>query len=999
MRVIYLRQCSSLKYLFTVFMWILIMTSAQAQEKNIQGKILDVTGKPIAGVSISVSGKPKATKTDAEGRFSLSAVNVGDKLQISFLGYKKLEKNIDNSTVYNLTLETNEERLADVVVVGYGTLDKKEVTSAITHLSGKDLNVFGGNGVLNSLAGKVAGLSVVNTGQSDPNSSPSLQLRGVSSRNAGLGPLYVVNGVPGGNVDNLNQNDIESIDILKGGAASAIYGTRGSNGVIIITTKKGTSDPYAFYDGYASFDVPNNRIQVLSAEDFLKHNRGTDFGGNTDWFKEVSRKFAFNQKNTLQLAGGNRQTNYIVSFDLRNAHGLDLRSDKKEYGARLNLSHTSANNLYTATVTIAPRSLKANNASYNAFNQSLTLNPTLPLMDAKNPNAFNYINTGFSGAYNPVEELRTVLDGTEGKYLDWNAAFKLNILENLSTQVTLAQQSSDFFDFNFTPSYNTGAINGNSGRNSAGRNYKKSDQYVFEWTGNYKQSFGRHHINVLGGYAYNYFLYSGMNAGNQNFPSDVLTYNNLGSGQYDVPIPTNPQPGDYTFRSVGSYKNDAKLIAFFGRVNYDLANKYYASASLRYEGSSKFGRLNKWGYFPALSLGWRIMEEDFFPKASWINDLKLRADYGETGNQDFGSYLSLDTYQGYGYFAFNGASYQVWGPSQNTNYDLRWEKAQNLNFGVDFDLFNRKISGSINYYVRTNKDLLGSYNVPVPPFVLTTTFANVGTMKNSGLEVQLNAKILSQKDFSYSVSFAGASNSNKFASFSNDIYQGQNFQFMSYMPSPGSPGPAQRLEEGRRIGSFYMYESAGIDATGRLMVYDKENNIIPGNTAKEEDKRFVGNGLPLFTASLGQNFTYKNFDLSVFLRGSFKYDLFNTTAFYLGTPVTQSGANVLKSAYGKGKYAALTNAETYSTLSDYFLEKGDFVKIDNITIGYNIKPPVKQISSIRVYAVARNLYTFTKFTTGDPEAISVNGLTPGINTSLSYYPSTAQFLAGLQVKF
>ncbi|HBI87921.1 MAG TPA: SusC/RagA family TonB-linked outer membrane protein, partial [Sphingobacterium sp.] len=363
MRVIYLRQCSSLKYLLTVFMWILIMTWVQAQEKNIQGKILDVTGKPMAGVSITVSGKPKATKTDDEGRFSLSAVNVGDKLQISFLGYKKLEKNIDNATVYNLTLETNEERLADVVVVGYGTLDKKEVTSAITHLNGKDLNVFGGNGVLNALAGKVAGLSVVNTGQSDPNSSPSLQLRGVSSRNAGLGPLYVVNGVPGGNVDNLNQNDIESIDILKGGAASAIYGTRGSNGVIIITTKKGTSEPYAFYDGYASFDLPNNRIQVLSAEDFLKHNRGTDFGGNTNWFNEVSRKFAFNQKNTLQLAGGNRQTNYIVSFDLRNAHGLDLRSDKKEYGARLNLSHTSANNLYTATVTIAPRFLKANNAS------------------------------------------------------------------------------------------------------------------------------------------------------------------------------------------------------------------------------------------------------------------------------------------------------------------------------------------------------------------------------------------------------------------------------------------------------------------------------------------------------------------------------------------------------------------------------------------------------------------------------------------------------------
>lgn len=999
MRAIYLRECAAGRYLLTVLLWLLVMVAAQAQEKNIQGQITDAAGKPMAGVSISIAGKAQSTKTDNAGKFSLSNVQVGEKMLISYVGYKKMEQNIGNSSVYTLRLEPNEERLADVVVVGYGTLDKKEVTSAITHLSGKDLTIFGGNGVLNGLSGKVAGLSVVNTAQSDPNASANLQLRGVSSRNAGLGPLYVVNGVPGGNVDNINQNDIESIDVLKGGAASAIYGTRGSNGVIIITTKKGTADPYAFYDGYASFDLPNNRIEVLSAEDFIKHNRGTDFGGKTNWFDAVSRDYAFNQKNTLQFAGGNNKTNYIVSFDLRNANGLDLRSDKKEYGARLNLSHTPENNLYTATVSIAPRMIKSNNASYNAFNQSLTLNPTLPIADSENPNRFNFINTGFSGAYNPVEELRTVLSGTEGKYLDWNAAFKLNILENLSTQVTLAQQSSDFFDFNFTPSYNTGAINGNNGRNSAGRNYKKDDQYVFEWTGNYRASFGQHNLNLLGGYAYNYFVSSGMNAGNQNFPSDVLTYNNLGSGQYDIPIPTNPQPGDYTFRSVGSYKNDSKLIAFFGRVNYDFGKKYYASASLRYEGSSKFGLQNKWGYFPALSLGWRILEEGFFPKTPWLNELKLRADYGETGNQDFGNYLSLDTYSGYGYFSFNGASYQVWGPSQNTNYDLRWEKARNFNVGADFEMLERKLTGSINYYVRTNKDLLGSYNVPVPPFVLTTTFANVGTMKNTGIELQLNGKVVSHENFSYAISFAGATNSNKFVSFSNDLYKGQNFQLMSYMPSPGSPGPAQRLEEGRRIGSFYMYQSAGIDATGRLMVYDKDQNIIPGNTAKEEDKRFVGNGLPWFTASLGHNFTYKNFDLAVFLRGAFKYDIFNTTAFYLGTPVTQSGANVLKSAYGNGKYAALTNPETYSTLSDYFLEKGDFVKIDNITVGYHIKPPIKQISSIRVYAVARNLYTFTKFTTGDPEAISINGLTPGINTSLSYYPSTAQFLAGLQVKF
>ncbi len=989
-----------LLFLAGCFYLLLLHTTVQAQVKQVKGVVTNPGGTPLESVSVNIKGSNTGVATGKEGTFSLNIRHDDTVLVFSFVGYETKEIKITEGLL-NVVLTPLNTEIGNVTVVsvGYGTLNKKEVTSAITHLSGKDLNLFGGNAVLNSMQGKVAGLNVVNTASSDPNAGPSIQLRGVSSRNAGLGPLYVINGVPGGNVDNLNQNDIESIDVLKGGAASAIYGTRGSNGVIIITTKKGAERSSAMYDVYTSFDFHNNRVEVLDAKDFVKYNRGPDYGGNTNWVDAVSRKYAFNQKHTIQFSGGNSRTNYIISLDYRNAKGLDQRSDKKEYGARLNLTHTAANNLYTATINIAPRFIKANNSSYNAFNQGLTLNPTLPVWDTINPSGYLYINSGFSGAYNPVEELRTVLSGTEGKYLDWNAAFKLNITRSLFTQVTLAQQSSDFFDYWFTPSYNTGAINGNSGRNSGSRNYNKSDQYVFEWTGNYKKQLGPHGFNLLGGYAYNYFVYSGMSAGNQNFPSNVLSYNNLGTGQYNIPIPENPQPGDYTFRSVGSYKNDSKLIAFFGRLNYDFGKKYYASASLRYEGSSKFGYNNKWGYFPAVSLGWRLTEETFFSDVSWMDELKLRADYGETGNQDFGSYLSLDTYTGYGYFIFNGASYQVWGPSQNTNYNLQWEKAQNLNIGLDFDLFERRLSGSINYYQRTNKDLLGYYNVPVPPFVQTSTFANVGTMKNSGIELQLNARVLEKNNFTYNISFAGATNDNKFVSFSNNIYEGQNFQFMSYMPSPGSPGPAQRLEEGRRIGSFYMFRSAGIDATGRLMVYDKNGNIIPGNTAKEDDKQFAGNGLPLFTASVGNSFTYKNFDLSVFFRGAFKYDIFNTTAFYIGTPVTQAGANVLKSAYGNGKYAALTNPETYSTLSDYFLEKGDYVKIDNITIGYNFKSPVKQISSIRLYGVARNLYTFTRFTTGDPESVSINGLTPGINTSLSYYPSTVQLLAGLQVRF
>ncbi|MCW3079722.1 SusC/RagA family TonB-linked outer membrane protein [Segetibacter sp.] len=978
----------------------LLATSTYAQDKQVAGKVTDSAGAPVVSASIVVKGARKGTQTSNDGSFSLSVPASATKLVVSSLNFQNQEVPIGNGVV-NVTLKASALSLEAVTVVsvGYGTLNKREVTSAITHLSSKDLLSFGGNSPLTAIQGKVAGLSVVNTAQADPNSSPSLQLRGVSSRSAGLGPLYVINGIPGGNVDNLNPNDIESIDVLKGGAASAIYGTRGSNGVILITTKKGTSVSQAIYNSYAAFDMPVNRLKVLTRDEFVQRKRGVDFGGNTDWFKAVSRDYAFQHKQTLQFSGGNARNNYLVSFDYRNANGLDLRSSKEEYGARLNLNHTSANNLYSVGVTIAPRYFKSNNASYNAFNQTLTLNPTLRVEDSTNPNKYNFINTGFSGSYNPVEELNTVLSGTEGKYLDWNAFFKLNILRNLYTQFSLGQNTSDFFGFGFTPSYNTGAINGSNGRNSGGRNYDKRDQKTLEWIGNYSLDLGKHSFKLLGGYSYYYFNNSGMNASGQNFTSDVLTYNNIGTGTYNLPI-QNGAVGDVTFRNVGSYKNDSKLIAFFGRVNYDFAKKYYMSASLRREGSSKFGYDNKWGYFPAASVGWRISNEEFFPKISWLSDLKLRADYGVTGNQDFGSYQSLDLYGPFGTYTFNGLSYRVWGPRQNTNFDLRWEKALNFNAGLDFEILRNRISGSVNYFVRSNKDLLGSYNVPIPPNVQGTTFLNVGTMKNSGFELQLNGEVIQNKNFSYNVSFAGASNDNKFVSFSNEAYFGQTFLNVVGLPAPGSPGTAQRLEEGRRIGSFFMLKSAGVDPTGRLLVYNKDGKIIPGNQASANDKQYVGNGLPKFTASLGNTITVKNFDLGVFFRSAFGYKIFNTVAFYTGTPVTQTGANVLASAYDNGgKYAALTNAATYSSLSDYFLEKGDFIKVDNVSLGYNFMSPIKNISSGRLYVTARNLYTFTNFTGGDPETISVNGLYPGINSSLSYYPPTLQLLVGVQLKF
>jgi len=967
---------------------ILVVAGNEVQLKPITGIVKNEKGEPLANVSVSVKGTTKGTTTNTAGEFTIDANN-GEVLIFSFIGMETREEVVGDRTAISISLKTKVSQQDEIIVIGYGSLSNKEISSAVTHLSAKDLLTVGSNSPLMSLQGKVAGLSITNTASADPNSTPNIQLRGVSSRDAGLGPLYVINGIPGGNLDNINQNDIESIDVLKGGAASAIYGTRGSNGVILITTKKGSADPRVFYDGYTGFDFATNKLSVLSKDQFLAHKRGVDFGGSTDWMKAVSRNPAFSQKHTLQFSGGSARTNYMASLDYRNAEGIDLRASKQEYGGRININHRSANNLFDISLNVAPRYAKTNRADYSGFNYALTLNPTLSVLDSTGKYA--YITTGFF-ANNPVEVAKTILAPQEIKYLDINGSMKVNILNNLNTIVTLGEVTSSFRNEDFTPSTVSYVQkrNGGTGRSYGAQALDEKDQKSFEWLGNYSFQVKEHAVKLLAGYSYQFFTSSGFNANNQQFPSDVLTFNNLGTGIWNLQAGQN---------GVGSYRNSSKLIAFFGRLNYDFDQKYYLSASIRREGSSKFGVNNKWGNFPAASVAWRLTRENFMSGLTWLNELKLRADYGETGNQDFGNYLSLDTYSGYGYYVFNGTTYQVWGPSQNTNYDLRWEKASNFNVGLDFSALGNTLYGSINYYTRTNKDLLGWYNVPNPPNVQNQTYANVGTMKNSGFEIQLNAAVIRGKHFSYSVSFTGATNNNKFVSFSNDLFKGQKYIDVVSMPGPGSPGNLQRLQEDQRIGGFYALKSAGVDNTGALLVYNKKGAVITGDKANNDDKQFVGNGLPNFTASMGHSFSYRNWDLSIFLRGAFGYKIFNTVAFYLGTPVTQQNANVLTSAYNGSKYAKLTNASTYSVLSDYFLESGNFVKLANVSLGYTQSFRSKYLRSLRVYATGRNLHTFTGFTGGDPDLVPVNGLYPGVNNTLSYYPSTIQLLLGLQLNF
>lgn len=973
---------------------------AQAQTLNVTGSVTDEGGEPLIGVSVTVPGTKTGATTDIDGNYTIQ-VDAKGKLQFSYVGYVTAQEAVRGRTSINVVLKENSEVLNEVVVIGYGTMDKKELTSAISHVGEKDFLTVSTLDPSMMIQGKVPGVSITNTGAGDPNNQASIQIRGVSSRSAGLGPLIVIDGVPGGNLTNINPNDIASFDILKDGAASAIYGTRGSNGVILVTTKKGSKDgaTHTSYSATLSWDKIKRELKMMDAQDYRDvrlgwGDRGVNLGGNLDWLDAVSRT-GFTMQHTLTVSGGNDRSNYRVSADYRDANGVDLRSSREEYGARASVMHTTKGGLFTISMNVAPRIIYRDNADWGVFKDALEANPTTPLMDPENPSQY-YNFFGQIAGSNPVERQKLEKDHADTKLLDWDGTIKLNLLpllskdgvsdHNLSTQIMFADHQYDNNNSWFRPSTSTQCIN-NGHEGEASRSYSKERQYILEWLTNYSVRIAdAHNIKAMAGYSYQYSQYSGFSAENKDFPNNGLGADNLGSGEWAQ------EEGEVM---MSSYKNDAKLISFFGRVSYDYKGKYLFTASLRHEGSSKFGKNHKWGDFPAVSAGWRISEESFLKDVEWINDLKIRADYGVTGNQDFGSYLSINTMGGFGYYYYNGKYFQVWGPGKNVNPDLKWEKGKNWNIGLDFSVLNNRIYGSLNYFNRRQQDLLGNYKVPVPPNIHDETFVNVGTMKNTGFEFDLSFNAVQTKDFDYNFNIIGTVMSNKFVDFSNSEYVGQDYYNICGTQDPYPYYNLQRIEKGKSLGNFYMWKYAGITNEGEWLVYDREGDIIRASQATDEDRQIVGNGMPKFTMSTSHNFRYRNFDLALFFRGAFGFDIFNIHDFYYGT--RNFTGNVLRKAYGKNFDIS---PNTTTVVTDYFLEHGDYFKLDMITLGYTLNVPSwRFLNKIRVFGTVKNVFTITKFSGVDPSTYQVNGLQPGAQGSRTYYPSTRQFIAGLQIDF
>lgn len=959
---------------------------AFGQARTVTGAVTDSANNPLSNVSVQVQGTTSGTTTDANGAYSISVPSASSVLVFSYTGMETQHITVGDKSTVNAQMIPASSTLNEVVVIGYGSVQKKDLTSAVTTVTSKDFLQGATNSPLQLIEGKVAGVTVSNPAAADPNRGTDVQVRGAASVEAGNGPLIVIDGMPGGDLRNIAQQDIESITVLKDASASAIYGSRGANGVILVTTKRGRAgDVVVTYDSYVEKDYVAAKPDILSAEEFLAHERDADLGARTNWYDKLIRKDNFGQNHFLSVSGGNANSVFRLSGSYRSKSGIDIATDRKEYGIRGNFLQKALQGILEIGGNISYRVANEEYTNYGAFQQAVKLNPTIPVMDTDDPTKFNTL-LGYD-TYNPVQNLLARENGADQTYSIIDLNVKLNILKNLNTELKLARQGHDMLRREYYTSQSAESVTNNRTGRARLQNEKWID-YTLEWLGNYSARINQHDIKLVGGYSYQEFNNQGFWAENMNFPSDAFGYNNLDAGSWNL------EKGRL---GMDSWKSREKTIAFLGRANYNFANTYFLTASFRYEGNTKFGANNKWGMFPAASAAWRISNLPAIQNIKAINDLKIRLSYGETGRSGFPRYTSLSRYTGYGmYLNDEGQWIRVYGPANNYNPNLQWEKAISYNIGVDFTLFDSRLNGSIDLFNRKSTDLLSNYDVPVGPYVQEQIFVNVGNTSAKGIELSLNWDVVRGKAFTYSTSIIGSYIKAKLNSWSNDQFHA-NYRELQDLPSPGNPGPAYRLEDNTEIGSFYGYRYAGVDDEGKILIWKdgivgKEKIVATTEGNRDRDRVYIGHGAPHYELSWGNSLNYKNFDLSLFFRGRFDYQILNLYQMYYGLQA-EPGVNLLKDAYTRN--GQITSGKV---IMDYFLENGDYVKLENLTLGWSPKINIKQIRNFRLYGTVRNVFTITKYSGLDPTTVGLTGLTPGYG-DLNVYPITRTFSIGAQISF
>ena len=974
------------------------LQKAQTSGKKVKvrGVIKDETGEPIIGATVRVKGQSEGTVSDFDGNFTLDVTD-DNTLQISYIGYQTQEFAVGKQHHFSIVLEEDKKILNEVVVIGYGTQKKGDITSSVGSVKSEDFTAGAINDAGQLIQGKIAGLSVTNP-SGNPVGGTEISLRGNTTiLGASTNPLILIDGVPG-DFNTVAPEDIESIDVLKDGSAAAIYGSRGTNGVVLITTKKskGNNINEVQYSGYLSLSTIAKKPDFCDANDYRQQikdglrDAAWDLGDNTNWIDAITRT-GLSHVHNISFKGGNAQTNYIFNVNYRNLQGIFKRSDKEEFQGRAEVNHSMFDDKlrfnfqllgnqtgYTAT---------SDGGSFNTYSwrQALIHNPTEPI---KNADGSWHENTGIFNYDNPVSRIYECDGEQKISQTRFSSNITLTPIKELTFNALFSydkiNQEGGYYE---TKKHISNVRDGMNGYASTGGSSTVTK--LVELTAQFHKNFGDHTIQALAGYSYQESTYSNQYERNYNFPTDLYSWHNIGVGQaLKEGLGT-----EY------SYWLDTNLIGFFGRLNYNYKNRYLLMASVRHEAASQLAGTDKpWGTFPSVSLGWRITEEKFMKNQKVFDDIKLRAGYGVTGSQPSQSFLGVPLL-GYGdYYLYNGQWIRALQPTQNSNDKLKWEEKHEYDIGADFSILNYRLNVSVDWYYRLIKGLLYDYSVPSPPNLYTTTRANVGEMSNNGLEIMVNAIPVQTKDFKWETTITFSTNSNKLKSLSNDLYQTSSDYFMTGWIEEPIKTESHIVRIGHKVGDIYGFKVVDVDESGKWIYLDKNGNRVNYDefTHSFEDKQILGNGVPKWYLGFNNQFRYKNFDLAINMRGAFGFQIMNGMRMFYENRSRQDW-NRLRSAYDKVFGKAVLNTLCSEEFNSYYVENGDYWKIDNITLGYSFSKINKWIKTLRLYASVNNAITITGYKGIDPE-VSTSGLAPSYDNRDSY-PHTRAFTFGMNVTF
>lgn len=989
----------------------LVTVSVSAQQTQVTGTVKDDKGEPVASATVSVKGKNVSTTTGTNGTFTIAA-KANDVLEISAVSFTTQEVRITSASSYDIVLSSSSVALTDVVVVGYGRSTKRTLSSAITSIKPEDLNRGAIGDVAQLLQGKVAGLNITASG--DPNRSAAIILRGASTLNSPQGPFYVIDNIPGADINAVAPDDIASIDILKDASATAIYGNKASNGVIMVTTKKGKKGKLAAaYNGYVGFENVSSNLDLMDAAQLRTYaqknnytpNANDDKGANTNWMKAVQKESALSHNHNLSFSGGTDKSTYSASLNYLKKDGIMLQSSLERVIGRISAEHHALNDKLTLGLNIMSSNSKASNVPLQnmVFQQAVKFNPMSPVYNANGTFFENPNNTQY---FNPVSIIKNAVDDTKYGSLQGNFTAEAKLPFNLTYNVNLAYQrgtwlDGEYYNSYYSQNYSTGSFytNGDPGGGRSLRNfysnglayrgYNQNTSKTLETFLTWGKKFGVHNFKAVLGYSWQKNTNNdGLQASQTNFVNDYTTYYNLGIGNYQT---VNGFAVDYG----GSVYEETNFISDFFRLNYDFNEKILVQASVRRDGSSVFGKNKEWGYFPAASIAWRLSEEDFMKNIAFINDLKLRVSYGETGNAfGLGAYNAQRLYSKSGTYYNNGVFAASFRTSQGANPDLQWEVTATKNIGLDYGFLKGKISGSIDLYEKTTTDMIFPYFVAQTIDPSGFLWLNVGKIRNRGVEFNVNVNVVNQKNFSWNTGLNLATNKNVILDLKGPEKYGVNADSTYYtqIDGPGTTGSRlQILTVGGPIGQFYSFQYTGKDASGNSQ-FLKRDKTITGNPSNVTDYHYLGSPHAKLMFGWNNSLRYKNFDLNFFVRGVLGNKIFNATRADLSYVVTAGQTNI--SPYAADDKRTDTRNNLFSSR---YVEDGSYLRFDNATLGYRFNIKNEYISMLRFYATVNNLFVITKYKGIDPE-INQGGASLGVDYN-SFYPKTRTILLGVSVGF